>query len=56
MTAGTTISAYYDSLLTKVIATAPTYINTLNRLDRALSEWCGALMRYTSVESSSSVW
>lgn len=39
MTAGTTISPYYDSLLTKVISHAPTYREALVKLDRALTEF-----------------
>lgn len=37
--AGNVISRYYDSLLTKVIAHAPTYDEALRKLDRALSEF-----------------
>ena len=39
MTTGTTISPYYDSLLTKVISHAPTYKDALMKLDRALNEF-----------------
>lgn len=39
VTAGNVISRYYDSLLAKVIASAPTYDKAIQRMARALQEF-----------------
>lgn len=39
MTAGNVISRYYDSLLSKVIASAPTFDKAVQRMARALQEF-----------------
>jgi pyruvate carboxylase len=39
VTAGNVISRYYDSLLSKVIASAPTFDKAVQRMARALQEF-----------------
>jgi pyruvate carboxylase len=39
VTAGNVVSRYYDSLLAKVIANAPTYDKAIQRMARALQEF-----------------
>ena len=39
VTAGNVVSRYYDSLLAKVIASAPTYDKAIQRMARALQEF-----------------
>lgn len=39
MTAGNVVSRYYDSLLSKVISSAPTFEKAVQRMARALQEF-----------------
>lgn len=43
VTTGNVVSRYYDSLLAKVIASAPTFPKAVQKMQRALSEFqvCG---------------